>query len=75
MSAQSSDRGTFWRYVSVAFLTFIFIMATAGVLWSLNDDKARGAAIALAGAAATHLIKETQRLIATRGDVKTHGSK
>ena len=65
MTTQSTERGTFWRFKLAMLLTFALMIGTAGLLWSFNDDKARGAAIALASAAATHLIKETQRLVFT----------
>ena len=49
--------------VGLMLATVIIILAVALVLWLTNDPKAQGAAITLVGAAATHLIRETQDLL------------
>lgn len=60
----STGEQSFRPAVQLIFLTFMFLMALSAALWLVPDPKAKGAAIALAGGAATHLMKETQQILA-----------
>lgn len=47
----------------LVFLSTAAVTLIAGLLWSVGGDRGQGAALALAGAAATHLIKEVHDVL------------
>lgn len=46
-----------------AVITTAVVVAIAWWLWTNGGDRGQGAAYALAGAAATHLMKETREIL------------
>lgn len=49
----------------VIFAATVFLLGASWLLWITGNEKAQGAAIALVGVAASHLVKETQQLLKT----------
>ena len=42
MTTQSTERGTFWRFMLAMLLTFALMIGTAGLLWSLTTTRRGG---------------------------------
>lgn len=47
----------------VIFATTAILLCASWLLWITGNEKAQGAAIALVGVAASHLVKEAQQLL------------
>lgn len=63
MSNDRTDRLKKYGAPTVIFGSALLILLAALVLWISNNEKAQGAAIALVGVAASHLVKEVQQLL------------
>jgi hypothetical protein len=48
---------------ALIFLSAVILFVVAWLLWITNNTKAQGAAIALVGFVASHLVKEVQELV------------
>jgi hypothetical protein len=47
----------------VIFASAAVLLCASWLLWITGDQKAQGAAVALVGVAASHLVKEAQQLL------------
>jgi|HubBroStandDraft_6_1064221.scaffolds.fasta_scaffold2162489_2 hypothetical protein len=63
MSNDRADRPKMVGPLIVIFGSTAILLLAAWGLWITHDEKAQGAAITLAGVAASHLIKEVQQLL------------
>jgi hypothetical protein len=52
-----------WGAPVLIILTAAGLILVAWFLWRTNNPKAQGAALALVGVVASHLVKETQELV------------
>jgi hypothetical protein len=54
---------TYGTPTMLVFLAAVILIAVAWFLWRTNNPKAQGAALALVGVMAGHLVKEVQELV------------
>lgn len=54
---------TYGMPILLIFLAAVVLIAVAWFLWDTKNPKAQGAALALVGVIASHLVKEVQELV------------
>jgi hypothetical protein len=62
-AGQEVPRLKSWGASIFIFLSAAVLLVVAWLLWITHNLRAQGAAIALVGVAATHLVKEVQELL------------